>query len=167
MCCSNISPQDSANELETFGEFISIVLEITMYSIDQDVSNIDLLYCLVREREILQPFKSDSQLWELAQPISTVLDFLNTRILELGNASSVHAVRKCIADSLQTIPDRHMTTQTSKFEYLPIPDAHHFYLPYLWKLAYLQSVDLKLDTANICMFTPPGRITIQGVQEQV
>ncbi|KAI5058263.1 hypothetical protein GOP47_0026433 [Adiantum capillus-veneris] len=148
------SGDDVPTDLHVYTDFLRIVLEIInailTYALPR---NPEVVYALLHQQELFQPFRNHPRFYELIENLYTVLDFFNSRMD--ANSSdeewSVEKVLQVVIANTRSWRGEGMKMFTQlRFTYEEELHPEEFFVPYVWQLVVFNSgISWNLDTITL------------------
>ncbi|MCO5600246.1 hypothetical protein L7F22_054356 [Adiantum nelumboides] len=148
-------------DLHVYTDFLRIVLEIInailTYALPR---NPEVVYALLHQQELFQPFRNHPRFYELIENIYTVLDFFNARMDSHSNDEewSVEKVLQVVIANTRSWRGEGLKMFTQlRFTYEEELHPEDFFVPYVWQLAVSNSgISWNLDTITLfsCRIAP-------------
>ncbi|KAF3497746.1 hypothetical protein DY000_02051843 [Brassica cretica] len=161
--------EDLAAELQIFTDFLRLVLDILnailTYALPR---NPEIVYAIMHQQEVFQPFKNHPRFHELVENIYivdsiTVLDFFNSRMdsQRSDREWSVQKVLQFIIDNCRSWRGEGMKMFTQlHFSYEQESHPEEFFIPYVWQLA-LSRCGFSFNPDAINLFPVPHQVEEQ------
>ncbi|MCO5572356.1 hypothetical protein L7F22_026109 [Adiantum nelumboides] len=148
------SGDDVPTDLHVYTDFLRIVLEIInailTYALPR---NPEVVYALLHQQELFQPFRNHPRFYELIENIYTVLDFFNVRMDAHSNDEewSVEKVLQIVIANTRSWRGEGLKMFTQlRFTYEEELHPEEFFVPYVWQLAVSNSgISWNLDTITL------------------
>lgn len=142
---------DVPTDLHVYTDFLRIVLEIInailTYALPR---NPEVVYALLHQQELFQPFRNHPRFYELIENLYTVLDFFNARMDAHSSDEewSVEKVLQVVIANTRSWRGEGMKMFTQlRFTYEEELHPEEFFVPYVWQLVVSHSgISWNLDT---------------------
>ncbi|XP_076439068.1 dymeclin-like [Babylonia areolata] len=148
--------QDHLQDLGVLEEVLRMVLEIVNSCLTHSLHhNPHLLYTLLYQRQLFQPFRAHPTFQDIVQNIDTVLTYFSARLEKNGSSSNMspQQVLDIIKEgSKQFRRDRLKKFPELKFKYVEEESPEEFFIPYIWSLVY-HSSNLYFNPSRILLFS--------------
>lgn len=158
----------SVEEMATFGEFVRLLLQVVSACLAARnlPENIQLLYALLHDQRVLEPFIDDALFADSAPHIIGVLEQFGALLPDEGSVESIQYVLRQAALSLRSSSSADVSASTlPKFSYEGLPDAEAFFLPYAWQLVCEAGAVSWLHERTV-LFEPNQYLQEQQEQQQ-
>ncbi|CAL8468041.1 g7580 [Coccomyxa elongata] len=147
------------DELQVYGDFLRIVLEILNCIIVTNLpSNPELVYALLHRQEVFMPFREDMVFAELVDNVLVAIKYFNNKVeaarKEGGWDWSVEKVLEVIKGSMRGWrADKLRRFQELHFTYEEEASPEDFFVPYVWTQVCNTST-IPWNSAAIALFSP-------------
>lgn len=135
--------QDCATDLLIVEEVLRMILEVVNCCLTHNLhNNPHLVYSLLYQRELFEPFRTHPSLIDILHNIDTVISFFAAKLEkeQLDHAISSANVLDLIVQASKTWPrDRLRQFPELKFKYVEEDHPEEFFIPYVWMLIHTQS----------------------------
>ncbi|KAH7429697.1 hypothetical protein KP509_09G062000 [Ceratopteris richardii] len=153
---------DAPTDLLVYTDFLRIVLEIINAILSYALPrNPEVVYALLHQQELFQPFRNHPRFYELIENLYTVLDFFNARMDAHSNDAewSVEKVLEIVIANTRSWRGEGMKMFTQlRFTYEEELHPEEFFVPYVWQLVVSNS-GINWDLNTITLF--PSRIVAE------
>ncbi|XP_064387359.1 dymeclin-like isoform X2 [Halichondria panicea] len=123
-------------------EVLQMVLEIINSCLTHNLhNNPHLIYSLLYQREIFEPYRSHPSLMDLVQNMETVVSFFSSKLEQSGPSPySSEYVLSTIEQTAKAWPrNRLRLFPELKFRYVEEDQPEAFFIPYIWTLVFKHS----------------------------
>jgi hypothetical protein len=162
----------SVDDMATFGEFIRLLLQVISACLDFHnlPENIHLLYALLHDQHVLEPFVGDELFADSVPHIMSLLQHFGVLLPSEGSVESIQYVLRQAARSFRFSDNVVPAPAASipKFSYEGLPDAESFFLPYTWQLvcestsiSWLRSRAQIFDPEELLDLEPPAEVCVR------
>jgi len=149
-----VSGQDELTDLAVLEEIIRMMLEILNSCLCTTLhENSNIIFTLLRSKELFQDFRSNPKFQDIIQNIDTVLNYFGAQVEKKAGAStSAEEIITVINESIQTWPkDTLQKFPDLKFKYMEEDAAEEFFVPYIWSIVYKSSY-LHWNSEKVTLF---------------
>lgn len=147
---------DVPTDLHVYTDFLRIVLEIINAILTYTLPrNPEVVYALLHQQELFQPFRSHPRFYELIENLYTVLDFFNARMdaQSIDGEWSVEKVLQVVISNTRSWRGEGMKMFTQlRFTYEEELHPEEFFVPYVWQLVVSHS-GISWDFDTIMLFS--------------
>lgn len=158
---------DVPTDLHVYTDFLRIVLEIInailTYALPR---NPEVVYALLHQQELFQPFRSHPRFYELIENLYTVLDFFNARMDAQSNDGewSVEKVLQLVIANTRSWRGEGMKMFTQlRFTYEEELHPEEFFVPYVWQLVVSHS-GISWDLDTIMLFSSRTTLELERLE---
>ncbi|RWS23340.1 dymeclin-like protein [Leptotrombidium deliense] len=146
---------DVMHDLSIYEEVLRMLLELINACLaNQLTHNPNLVYTLLYNRHIFEPFQTHPSFQDVVINIEVVLTYFANRVEGKERTLSVSEVYEIIQhSSLQWPADRLKKFPELKFRYVEDDQPEEFFIPYIWSLVY-KSSGVNFSSQNILLFNP-------------
>jgi hypothetical protein len=148
---------DLANDLSIYEEVLRMILEIINACLASNLTrNPNLVYTLLYNRDIFEPFQVHPSFQDIVMNVESVLTYFSNRIdsENKDNSLSVTEVYQIIQQSSRQWPSEKLKKFPElKFRYVEDDQPEEFFIPYIWSLVY-RSSSIYFNAQNILLFNP-------------
>lgn len=153
---STVGPLDPTQDTSIYEEVLRMLLEIMNSTLSsQLIHNPNLVYTLLYNRHVFEPFQSHPSFQDIIMNFDTVLTYFSNRIAAAEDSNtSVAQVYEIIQNcSLQWPADKMKKFPELKFRYVEDDQPEEFFIPYVWSIVY-KSSGINFNSQNILLFNP-------------
>lgn len=136
------SHQDYASELSVLIEVLRMLLEILNSCLTGSGmrQNVNLIYALLREKEVFDDFRNHPGFQDILQNIDTIVAFFGARLTETNESQTMEEVHEEIKKAMLQVPSHQLKKFPDlKFRYVEEESPEEFFVPYVWSLAFNRS----------------------------
>eukprot|EP00731_Ephydatia_muelleri_P017058 Em0010g156a len=130
-------PADQAADLAILEEVLLMVLEIINSCLTHGLhNNPHLVYSLLYQREVFEPFRTHPAVMNLVQNIETVIAFFSSKLEKAGPGpySSAFVLESISQGAMAWPKNRLRVFPDLKFHYVEEEQPDEFFIPYVWTL---------------------------------
>jgi len=151
--------EELIQDISIYEEVLRMILEIINSALaNQLTHNPNLIYTLLYNKQIFEPFQSHVTFQDIVMNIETVLIYFANRINgKEGNLSVDDVYGEIENASLQWPADKLKKFPELIFRYVEDDQPDEFFIPYIWTLVYKNS-SLFFNSRNIVLFNPNRNI---------
>jgi len=142
-------------DLSTFGDFIRVLLDVVHACLVERLieTNLDLIYCLVHDLQLLEPLSTNETYWDVVSNLSKISAFFGQFAAQADQPGvSIHDIKKLMKANMkvfrQTVCSGLRDIPHSYYAYEETADASNYFLPFIWELA-IRNCEIYFRSAGI------------------